>query len=184
MVHALATLPTALSLRHDSKFCREDVKKMVVLRGWDNVLQRQSAREKKAIILDQGPIYRLAMLLGFGPSRLHAAPLQPWWNSMFEAWANALGVVVWLDAPDSVLLRRIDTREKNHSIKSTTAGDAHKFLATYRNAFETVIANLKARSELVVLRCDTSCESLDSIRAHVSCALREYRASRDTRSLE
>ena len=49
--------------RRDSRrFTWEEIKSVVYLKGWSQVLGRQIASDKGVILLDQGPVFRLATL--------------------------------------------------------------------------------------------------------------------------
>ena len=72
-------------------------------------------------------------------------------------------MVIWLDAPDAVLLERIRAREQRHTIKEQSEQEACEVLARYRRSFERTIAECGAGRQPSVLRLDTSQASVEQI---------------------
>lgn len=151
-----------------------DVAQMVILRGWARTLRRGQPGTQAVGILDEGPIHMLAFLWLFGPPSLRA--VQRWWSEMYERWARALDMVIWLDAPNSVLVERIRARNEWNSVKWRSDPDAARFLDEYRTVYEDVVTALAARGRnLRVIRLDTSQESRDKVCAQVLDAIDHVR---------
>ena len=73
-------------------------------------------------------------------------------------------MIVWLDAPDTDLLKRIRNRDKEHVVKNESIETTFEFLAGYRKAYEQTISSLSANhNDLKVLRFDTSQKSPQEI---------------------
>lgn len=136
---------------------------MVYLQAWHHVLERQAPNGGRITILDHGPIYRLALLREFGPELIKGPSLGEWWDRTLDQWAASLDMVIWLDAPDATLLRRIHDRDRWHVIQEKPDRDASDLLARYRASFENVIARLTAPGDPKVLCFDTDEESLSQI---------------------
>src|SRR3989337_1789490 len=69
--NALLLLPIILRRWHYSRwFTWEEIKYLIYLKGWPRVLKQQAAQGGDAILLDHGPVFKLATLNGFGPVRL------------------------------------------------------------------------------------------------------------------
>lgn len=145
---------------------------MITLEGWHRVLNRQAQTNHSAIILDQGPIFKLANLYGFGPDWLKSANFAHWWDRMFAKWAAVLNMVVWLDAPRDTLVQRIRSRGSWHAVQEQSAIDAENFLSTYQASCEHVVSRLLANSPFQVLRFDSSRESPPQIASEVLAALK------------
>ena len=82
---------------------------------------------------------------------------------MLKQWASALDMVIWLDAPDAILVERIRARSKWHLVKEKPEQVANKFLARFRTSYDQIIARLTANCGPRVLRFNTKQESLDQI---------------------
>ena len=161
---ALDMLPTIMQQHPSGRWVTpQQVKKMVYLQVVSRILERQDASSWLRI-LDQGPVYLLTKLYGLGPATLTTRRLAKWWNESLDRSASLLDFVVWLDAPDALLIERINIRGKRHTLKGASDDDAREDLARSRRWYESVISELSARrGELRVLRYDTSRESLDQV---------------------
>jgi deoxyadenosine/deoxycytidine kinase len=165
---ALLLLPTFLRLPRNGRwFTNEEIKKMVYLNGWHRVLKRQGLNNNATILVDQGAIFKLATLYGFGPEKLKDQGFNKWWDQMFEQWASTLDMVVWLDGPDDILIERIISRDSSHLVKELSTQEARKFFSDYRSAYNYIIAKLTSIEDITVLRFDTSYQSPEDIMAQV-----------------
>lgn len=168
---ALTLLPAyLLRYRHGRWFSWEETRSMVYLKAWRQVVRRRSSQDGAVTILDHGPIFRLALLRGFGPEFVASQVYARWWESALAQWSGALDVVIWLDAPDAVLIERINARDRWHLVKDRPESEACAFLARYRAEYEEIIARLSAAGGPRVLRFDTAREPLDQIVSHVRAA--------------
>jgi hypothetical protein len=174
--NALLLLPVFLRLfQNRERLTWPDIARVIRLKGWPRFLGRQMSNVGQVIILDQGPVYTLATLRGFGPEGLNSQGLERWWHGMLKQWASILDMIIWLDAPNTVLMTRINTRGKVHSVKGKSDQAAFEFLAQYRAAYEEVISMLSINaSGPKVLRFDTAQVSLDEIanRVLATCNLK------------
>ena len=157
--------PTLFNLsQHNSrKLTRREFAWLSILNGWPGVLQKE-LKNNKTIILDQGPVYLLAELSEFGPEFLKRQEAEKMWQDLYSRWADRLDMIVWLDAPDTDLLKRIRSRDKEHVVKNESSETTFEFLAGYRKAYERTISNLSANhNNLKILRFDTSQKSPQEI---------------------
>jgi thymidylate kinase len=116
-----------------------------------------------AILLNHGPIFKLATLNAFGPETLKSQAFDPWWHSVFEQWAFTLDIVVWLNAPDEILIERINARDQRHAVKGKSEVEAHKFLTRYQKSYEQILARLTAYGGPIPLQFDSSQASVEQI---------------------
>lgn len=159
-------------VRHGRRFTWDEVKALVYLKGWSAVLKQEATNGSTVVLLDHGPVFKLATLYEFGPKNLKANGSATWWNSMFKHWGTTLDIVVWLDAPDSVLENRINSRNQRHSVKGKTEAEVTHFLARYRSSYEQVLAKLQACGEPILLQFDTSRTSIDQVAEEILSAIR------------
>ena len=163
--NGLQISPALLSLsQHNSrKLTRREFAWLSILNGWPGIL-RKELKNNKIILLDQGPVFLLAETSQFGPEYLKRQKAESLWRGLYSRWADTLDMVVWLDAEDADLLKRIRCRDKGHFAKNESDETAFEFLACYRKAYEQTIFNLAANHRyLKILRFDTSQKSSEEI---------------------
>ena len=170
----VATLPVlarmGLPILPEGHFSREPIASVVILNGWTATLAhgrsvmstRARADTPRVILLDQGPLFRLAELHGRGP--LGLLRQTEWWDAMYTHWAGVLDGVVSLDADDAVLIPRIHSRGTDHRIKSMSDPLGRHYLTQWRGALSYVLTHLMDRSsKLLVLPHDTSGNPPDAL---------------------
>jgi deoxyadenosine/deoxycytidine kinase len=163
--NCIRIFPSLFSLpRHTGrKLTRREFAWLAILYGWPTVLQKE-LKNNKSIILDQGPVYLLAETNELGPEYLKRPNAEEFWRNLYSRWAGTLDMIVWLDAPDAELLKRIRSREKAHVVKNESVETTFEFLAGYRKAFERIISDLSTNhNNLQVLRFDTGQKSPQEI---------------------
>ena len=100
----------------------------------------------------------------FSSEFLRAKKAEKLWRDLYSLWADSLNMIIWLDAADTELLKRIRSRDKEHIIKNESDEIVFDFLECYRKAYERTIAKLEANhSTLNILRFDTSQRSTKEI---------------------
>ncbi len=122
------------------------------------------------VLLDHGPVFRLAYLAASGPPMTNTPAFRRWWGRTSRSWARVLDTVVWLDAPDDVLIHRIDARERAHQVRGASHDDAAAFLARYRAAYRNALDILASEGTHVVC-IDTSRASAAQTATVVRAAL-------------
>ena len=162
--NAISLLPIFLrQLQYGKAFTWEEIKYLIYLKGWSKVLMQEAKAGDAAILLDHGPVFKLATLHEFGPEKLMVNGSEKWWATIFKQWASTLDVVIWLDAPDSVLEKRINSRDQRHSVKGKTEVEVIHFLARYRASYEETLAKLKSDGGPLLLQFDTSRTSIEQV---------------------
>jgi shikimate kinase len=170
--NTFALLPAFLwEYRHSRWFSRRETRSMAYLKAGLDVLGRQRSNGGMMTVLDHGPIYRLAYLRALGPQITASQPYKRWWGSLLDQWAAALDVLIWLDAPNAVLLGRIRARTSWHTIKDKDDREAYAYLDQYRTFLQQTIAESVAAHPIALFRFDTSRESVEQIVGQVLIAL-------------
>jgi shikimate kinase len=164
--------------REGGRFAWDEVKAMVYLRAWPGVLRQQAARNGTTILLDHGPVFKLATLHAFGPDRLGGREFEKWWDQMFEQWALTLDMVIWLDASDATLRERIRGRDQGHVVKDRSEVEVFQFLARYRASYAQILAELRAKGGPALLAFDTNQASIEQIVEQVLAACSAYRRAK------
>jgi thymidylate kinase len=151
-------------------FTWDEIKAMVYLKGWHRLFRQQAIHNGRLILLDHGPVFKLATLQAFGPERLRNPSAEMWWSDMFRQWALMLDMVIWLDAPDHILEERINTRNQQHVVKGRSEPEVAHFLARYRASYQHILAKLAAHGGPAMLQFDTSRTSMEEIVENVLVA--------------
>jgi shikimate kinase len=142
----------------------EQVRMMVYLQVLPRILDRAGSAE--AIVFDQGPVFFLTR-----PSLMDER-LATWRERVLDAWAPLLDVVVWLDAPDRLLIERINSRAKWHRLKGRQDQTALGVLLESRAVYHSALSGLEARGRgPTILRFDTSRVSAQDIAEDVLTVL-------------
>jgi shikimate kinase len=147
-----------------------ELKDIAYLKGWPQFLRRRPSNTGKVILLDQGPVFRMATLHEFGPESLRSEASKTWWLHLYDQWASTLDILIWLDTSDAILMERINTRTKKHDIKGRPELEAQQFLTQYRRSFNAVLTKLKSYNGPTILQFDTSKISIEQIADEILAA--------------
>ncbi len=162
--NTLSMLPTYLRhYRHSRWFNWRETRSMVYLKAGLHVFRQQALNNDVVTVLDHGPMYRLATLREFGPELTTTQLYARWWANLFSQWAATLDMIIWLDAPNVILLDRIRGRDHWHLIKEKCEREAYEFLTRYRTAMERLIVRSVTDHQVALLRFDTSQKSVEQI---------------------
>ena len=154
-----------------------ELRLMAYIEGWQSSgLEKRTRRT----VFDHGPIFILALLRAFGPPLVASDAFESWWKAARSAWARALDLVVWLDAPDAVLLPRIDGRDQRHVIKHKPEETASEFLARYRKGYERLLGEMGEEGHYRLIRFDTSRTPIEAIAEEVLNVIRAIRVEPTT----
>jgi hypothetical protein len=160
LFNGLRLLPTLSALylnRNDSRINCQQAATMAILSGWPRMLEKENSTHGGITLLDQGPVYKLAEFLRFGPSDFRATASE-WWEHTCSHWAHVLDMVIALDTADTILMSRARARSKGHGIETHSDEWAAQFLARSRAAQQEVLDSM---GTLKVVSLDTSRSSLD-----------------------
>jgi thymidylate kinase len=165
--NTLLLAPTFLHLyqnHNGRRLTRQEITWLLTLNGWQHRLGRQVARTGTIVILDQGPVFMLAKLVGFGPENLKSQAVKQWWEKTYRQWAGTLDMVVCLDTSNAILLQRIRARETWHGFKNLSESEAIEILARFREAHTKVLSGLMVEERGPDVLCyDTAKKSQDEI---------------------
>lgn len=161
LLSAFSSLPTLPGLLR-RRSCRADFGLVVRLNALHRLLERERSGGK-TLLMDEGAIFALVKLHAFGLEGVASRRVEKWTKSVMDRWAETLDTVIWLDAPDAVLTKRIRERHKGHRMKEQSDAEIHRFLARYRRSYEQIITELSARRNLKIIRLSTQEHSLERI---------------------
>lgn len=160
-----------MALRHRtlSCFAGDGLQSLAYLRVLPRMLEDRPS--ERVVVFDQGPIFLLTR-----PGVLHPR-LATWHAQALDTWSALLDVVVLLDAPDEMLVDRINARSKEHRIKGASVDTAAAFIAQSRAVYSKALDGLDARAAApTILRLDTSRLPVDRAVEDIIAAVERRRA--------
>jgi len=161
IINSILLMPAYIfQLKRNRWFGWKEIRAMVYLKAWYFIIHHQIGKNK-VVIMDHGPIFRLAFLDEFGPDFDHNSYYMKWWNNVLDAWNSTLDVIIWLDAPNDILLKRIQSRNRWHEIKEESTDTVYEYLNRYRKSCKKIISKLN--DDLKVPEFNTQKESPDQI---------------------
>ncbi|MGH7508899.1 MAG: hypothetical protein ACREMZ_05470 [Gemmatimonadales bacterium] len=134
-----------------------ETRHMVRLRTLHRSLQRIE-RGSEVVVFDEGPVFAMAWLRGFGHETLREPPSAEWWSTALREWASIMDAVIVLDAPDQLLARRIRARPHAHEVKGFPDSDIASWMTRFRLALDWVLAGMASFGGPVVLRLSATDE--------------------------
>lgn len=134
----------------------EELKFVVYVSEWTRYLRSRPEHRSVVTVLDQGPIFALARLLWSGKPVTSSEWFQSWLSEMVGRWSLELDAIVVLQAPDEVLLERINRRDRLHDVKGKSTSDALRLLESHRSAYTRVLDAFDRREGPRALRFDSS----------------------------
>jgi hypothetical protein len=156
--------------REDRWLNRKEALSMAWLEAWHRELERRTPLPETATVFDHGPVYRLALLREFGPRVTGSQRFERWWRSMRTRWLATLDLVVSLDAPNGVLLKRLESRGHWYLSADLAIDEKYAFLARFRGGFSRVLAGAEGDGpRIVTFRSDQ--RSISEIADSVLAAL-------------
>ncbi len=148
-----------------------NMKWLIYIIEWRRFLQRQEKYSKGLALIDQGPIFALARLFHEQRSLCETRMFYDWAARMVTDWSSTLDAIVWLDAPDEILMERINSRNQDHEVKDESYWRMREFLASYRQAFGMLYDLVDQGGSLKQLSFDTSKISVEEIIAELDKTL-------------
>jgi broad-specificity NMP kinase len=149
----------------------DESRHMVRLRTLYRALRRAEFSDGRPMIFDEGPIFALVWLRGFGHISMRSPSAEHWWQTTLREWAGTVDAVVVLEAPDALLARRIRTRPEFHEVKQASDPEIEGWMARFRAALDWVLSRLEAEGGPIVVRVTTDQESPERIAEQVTAAL-------------
>ena len=169
---AFLLLPTFVRLHQPFKGIRvKEMKRILYLQTLHRLLQFELSKGYRAIVLDEGPVYMLSRLKVFGGDHLQGLSFEKWWQSAIDMWSKTLDAIIRLDANDAVLITRISERNQPYPVQDMSTSSLAKFFASYRAAFEQVIAEMTAANGPKVIKFVTDTTPTEQIANEISLRL-------------
>lgn len=141
------------------RYTRQELQWMLRLVTSYRTLRRLSPQlsDGQCLLLDQGPIYTLMRLAEQAGEIATEVPQSALWQTqMLTACSHLLDRVIWLDAPDALLVDRVFTRPKSHWLQLRTREDAVTVLQQHRRIYQRLLGQLEQMGRCSIARYDTA----------------------------
>lgn len=150
----------------------QEIRHMVRLRTLQRALRRATPQTDAVLLFDEGPVFALAWLRGFGHDTLREQPSAEWWRTALREWASVMDAVVVLDAPDHLLAARIRARPHPHEVKEFSDPEIARWMERFRQALEWVLTEMARHGGPAVVRLSSREEPADRIAERIVQELR------------
>jgi hypothetical protein len=131
--------------------------------------------EHEVLVLDEGPLLAMSWLHLGGHPAISNGGLESWWPGALRQWADALDLVVFLDAPNAVLAKRIRERPRYHPLRDRSDAEMFTSLDRYRSACARVLHDLARHGGPRVLTVRSDETSASEISREVLAAVARIR---------
>jgi adenylate kinase family enzyme len=112
-----------------------------------------------ALVFDQGPLFLLKQV---SETARRSRAIAVWRADRLRRWGRTLDLVVLLDAPNDVLVRRIHDRPKDHVLRDIPEDVAVRALDADRRSFDALLADLSRGGPVRIERLDTSAAPVEA----------------------
>jgi AAA domain len=154
--HGFQLLPTLFGLwRHSGSLLWDESRHVVRLGSLHRAVRDGGLPQGRVVIFDEGPIFALAWLRGFGHATLRSQASEAWWRTAFRDWREVIDTVVVLEASDELLAGRIRSRPETHEVKELPDREIALWMARFREALDWVLAGMVQHGGPTVLRLST-----------------------------
>jgi shikimate kinase len=170
VLHALPEVArmASLGVRVGPPLTWDEVKFVIYVSEWERYLRADHGNGHRGTVLDQGPLFALARLLWTEKPLTRTPTFEAWVEEMLDHWSRSLAAIVWLDAPEDVLLERINGRTQQHEAKGATASAATDLLRRHRAVYDRLLGVIERLGRPRVVSFDTGVASAAAIADAVS----------------
>lgn len=173
MRSALSIAPIVSERASRRSFSVKHLVWMIRLEAALPIFRRKMVSSNAIAIFDQGPVYTMARLQDLGFRAAEGSRLRSWWERKLDEWARILDLLIVLDAPNEVLIERINKRSKAHVAKDQSKESAGRLVMDERSRYGDLADVLVQSRAVRVLHFDTSGRSIDEIKQAAIGALHD-----------
>lgn len=176
MVRSLVVLTPALldMMFVDSRDVWPGLRHLGRLRALPAEVTRARASGHHAILMDEGPVFSLGRLSVFQGADRGRGPVARRWQGEVARWSSLLDGIIFLDAPNEILVDRIRQRDKPHQVKNDSTRAMYDFLDRYRAAYRSIVQRLTATGGVPMVELDTSTASIEQVATGTVAALAHW----------
>ncbi len=168
LANGVRLLPTLLTFwRLSGSLLWHESRHIVRLRTLHQAIQQGELLGERVVVFDEGPIFALVWLRGFGHASLRSQASEAWWRTAFHDWGEVIGAVVVLEASDDLLAGRIRRRPEPHEVKEFPDRDIALWMARFREALDWVVAGMVQHGCPAVLRLSTESQPAEHLAGRI-----------------
>ena len=142
---------------------------IIWLKTMEIALRNRQEVVSKNIIVEQGPIFLQAFLLGFGSNWAPKKCLRLWVDRSLLNWARYFKSVIYLNLSNDMIISRVRTRRKDHRLKDKSDKELQDFIEAYREVYAKILT-VYEKSGVEVLKIDSGLCSIEEV-AEKSCCI-------------
>lgn len=149
-----------------------EVKQVIRLSAFYRTLGDDRFESFRYLFIDEGAVFALAKLRADIGFESFGRRMKRWESAVIDRWSSRLDLIVWLDAADDVLIRRVRTRRKPHRMKYESEATMRYFLSRYRAAYREILDEFASRAEIPVLSFRNDDRDLYAVAKEIVAACR------------
>lgn len=144
---------------------RRELAFLAILNGWHEILKKKVEQKNNIILLDQGPISKIAYMMVWAPDSLFKSNIQGWWDKVYENWKRTIDMVILMDAADETVIHRVNTRPQDHHLKGEPKNVFEFWLNRYRDIYGYIINKLVSNNEhkIRVIKINSGIYAVDEL---------------------
>jgi shikimate kinase len=169
---AFVWLPLYLGkYRHSRWFTLEEIRIIGYLETWLSYIRSQALAKDLVVVLDPGSVYWLSALQEFGPELTKDRRFQRWWENKLNEWSSALDMIIWLEAPNEMLLQRVLSRNEWHEAKYQSPQVALEYFERFRVWYKRLVPEMASRKNTKVFHYHTDQVSTEQMAEQIFSAV-------------
>jgi hypothetical protein len=145
----------------------DESRHLVRLKTLHHAIRRGELLSERVVVFDEGPVFALAWLRGFGHPLLRGQASEAWWRTALRDWGEVIDTVVVLDASDELLAGRIRSRPEAHEVKQLPDREIALWMARFREALDWVLAGMVEHGGPTVLRLSTDGQPAEQLAGRI-----------------
>jgi shikimate kinase len=138
-------------------------RQLMRLRALYHNLELLRRKGSRVVVVEDGPALILSWLRSAAHRSATNGGMAPWWSGVVRRWAKTVDVVVFLDAPETVLTQRVLARPQSNPFKDRPESELAEALERSRTAYGEVLSDLGALDGPPVLAFRTDQQSVAEI---------------------
>jgi deoxyadenosine/deoxycytidine kinase len=137
-----------------------------------DLIRRHQTDEKTVLILDQGPIFEFVSIKRYMLSGKYGDYLESLYSRLLKQFYARADAIVYLHAPDAVLLQRVKARAVGHLLKNMPVESQRTHMEFYHAEYDQVLQDALAAS-VPVVKLDTQVHGTEELLPVTLAALAE-----------
>lgn len=103
-------------------------------------LRKQALEKDIVCILAPGSVYWLTGIRDYCPKITASQEYAKWGDEKLRQWRQALDLIIWLDAPNELLLDRVTARAESHQAKNQSPKETLEEISRLRKGYGEIIS--------------------------------------------